>query len=127
MGVLQGPQPPPAETILTALLNEMSTFPDNVVLILDDYHAIDAKPVDDALTFLLEHLPPRMHLVIATREDPSLPLARLRARGDLSELRAADLRFTPAEAAEFLNATMGLGLAPDDIAALEAALKEVVR
>ncbi len=120
MAVLQGPQPPPAETILTALLNEMSALPDHVVLVLDDYHAVDAPPVDTALTFLLEHLPPQLHLVIATREDPSLPLACLRARGDLSELRAADLRFTPDEAAEFLNTTTGMRLAPDDIAALEA-------
>jgi LuxR family transcriptional regulator, maltose regulon positive regulatory protein len=80
---------------------------------------IDSKPVDEALTFLLEHLPPRMHLVIATREDPHLPLARLRARGQLTELRAADLRFTPAEAAEFLNQVMGLNLSAEDIAALE--------
>ena len=80
---------------------------------------IDSKPVDEALTFLLEHLPPQMHLVIATREDPHLPLARLRARGQLTELRAADLRFTPAEAAEFLNQVMGLNLSAEDIAALE--------
>ena len=80
---------------------------------------IDAKPVDQALTFLLEHLPPQMHLVIATREDPQLPLARLRARGQLTELRAADLRFTPAEAADFLNQVMGLNLSAEDIAALE--------
>src|SRR5206468_5486357 len=78
-----------------------------------------AKPVDQALTFLLEHLPPRMHLVIATREDPQLPLARLRARGHLTELRAADLRFTASEAAEFLNQVMGLNLSAEDIAALE--------
>ena len=81
---------------------------------------IDSKPVDEALTFLLEHLPPQMHLVIATREDPQLPLARLRARGQLTELRAADLRFTPAEAAEFLNRMMGLDLSPENISALEA-------
>ena len=81
--------------------------------------SLDAKPVDNALTFLLEHLPPQMHLVIATREDPHLPLARLRARGQLTELRAADLRFTPAEAAEFLNQVMGLNLSAEDIAALE--------
>ena len=81
---------------------------------------IDSQPVDQALTFLLEHLPPQMHLVIATREDPQLPLARLRARGQLTELRAADLRFTPAEAAEFLNRMMGLDLSPGDISALEA-------
>ena len=78
------------------------------------------QPVDEALTFLLEHLPPQMHLVITTREDPQLPLARLRARGQLTELRAADLRFTPAEAAEFLNQVMGLNLSAEDIAALES-------
>jgi LuxR family maltose regulon positive regulatory protein len=119
LGALQSPQPPPTESILTALLNEITTIPDNFVLVLDDYHVIDAKPVDDALTFLLEHLPPRMHLVIATREDPQLPLARLRARGQLSELRAADLRFTSSEAAEFLTQVMGLYLSPEEIAALE--------
>ena len=119
LGVLQSPQPPPIESILTTLLNEITTIPDNFILVLDDYHVIDAKPVDEALTFLLEHLPPQMHLVIATREDPHLPLARLRARGQLTELRAADLRFTPAEAADFLNQVMGLNLSAEDIAALE--------
>src|ERR687886_1264780 len=94
VGVLQSPQPPPTESLLTALLNDITTLPDHFVLVLDDYHVIDAQAVDQALTFLLEHLPPRMHLVITTREDPQLPLARLRARGDLSELRATDLRFT---------------------------------
>ena len=119
LGVLQSPQPPPIESILTALLNEITTIPDNFIFVLDDYHVIDSKPVDNALTFLLEHLPPQMHLVIATREDPHLPLARLRVRGQLTELRAADLRFTPAEAAEFLNQMMGLNLSAEDIAALE--------
>ena len=119
LDALQSPQPPPIESILTALLNEIATIPDNFVLVLDDYHVIDAKPIDHALTFLLEHLPPQMHLVIATREDPNLPLARLRVRGHLTELRAADLRFTPAEAAEFLNQVMGLNLSAEDIAALE--------
>ncbi|PKO21270.1 MAG: hypothetical protein CVU38_15670 [Chloroflexi bacterium HGW-Chloroflexi-1] len=119
LGALQSPQPPPTESILTALLNEVTTIPDNFILILDDYHVIDSKPVDNALTFLLEHLPPKMHLVIATREDPHLPLARLRARGQLAELRAADLRFTPAEAADFLNQVMALNLSAEDIAALE--------
>src|SRR4028118_474683 len=80
LGALQSPQPPPTESILTALLNEITTIPDQIVLVLDDYHAVDARAVDDALTFLLEHLPPRMHLIIATREDPQLPLARLRAQ-----------------------------------------------
>ena len=120
LGVLQLPQPPPTESILTALLNEIAAVADDLVLVLDDYHVIDAKPIDDALTFLLEHLPPRVQLVIATREDPLLPIARLRARDQLTELRAADLRFTPDEAAEFLNQVMGLDLSAEEIAALEA-------
>jgi len=120
LGVLGSPQPPPTESLLTALLNETTTVPDDFVLVLDDYHVVDARAIDDALVFLLEHLPPRMHLVIATREDPHLPLARLRARGQLTELRASDLRFTLSEAAEFLNSVMGLGLSAEDIAALES-------
>ena len=72
LAVLQSPQPPSTESILTALLNEITTIPDNFILVLDDYHVIDSKPVDYALTFLLEHLPPHMHLVIATREDPPI-------------------------------------------------------
>lgn len=117
--VLQSPQPPVVESILTALLNEITAVPHSFVLVLDDYHAIDSEAVDHALTFLLDHLPPQMHLVIATREDPSLPLARLRARGQLTELRVADLQFTAAEAAEFLNEMMGLNLSDADITALE--------
>jgi len=119
LGALQSPRPPPTESILTTLLNEITTVPDNFVLVLDDYHVVDARPVDDALAFLIEHLPPRMLLVISTREDPNLPLARLRGRGQLSELRAADLRFTPSEASEFLNRAMGLDLSAEDISALE--------
>ncbi|MDQ3905670.1 MAG: helix-turn-helix transcriptional regulator, partial [Actinomycetota bacterium] len=119
IGALQAPQPPPTEVTLTALLNDISSVPNEFALVLDDYHVLDAKPVDDALTFLLEHLPPRMHLVITTREDPQLPLARLRARGQLTELRAADLRFTAAEAAAFLTEVMGLSLAAADITTLE--------
>jgi len=119
LGALQSSQPPPTEALLTALINEISTISDSFLLVLDDYHVIDSKPVDNVLTFLLEHLPPHMHLVIASREDPHLPMARLRARGQLTELRAADLRFTPSEAAEFLNQIMGLNLSAEDIAALE--------
>ncbi|MBP1611032.1 MAG: ATP-dependent transcriptional regulator, MalT-like, LuxR family, partial [Acidobacteria bacterium] len=117
---LKNPQLPSIDHLLTNLLNEIAAVPDNFVLVLDDYHVIDSKPVDLALTFLVEHLPPQMHLVITTREDPSLPLARLRARDQLTELRAADLRFTPSEAADFLNQTMGLNLSAEDIAALES-------
>ncbi len=119
LAMLQSAQPPSPESILTVLLNEMSAVGDRILLILDDYHVIDAKPVNAALNFLLEHLPPEMHLVITTREDPQLPLARLRARGQLTELRVTDLRFTPDEAAEFLNQVMELTLSVAEIAALE--------
>src|SRR6266480_2510084 len=118
-GLLQSPQPPPPEAVLTALLNDLATLPDHSILVLDDYHMIDARAVDQALTFLLEHLPPQMHLVIVTREDPALPLARFRARDQMIELRITDLRFTHAEAAAFLNRVMGLNLSTQDIAALE--------
>ena len=118
--VMQSPQPPSIESILTTLLNEITTIPDNFVLVLDDYHLTDSKAVDNALTFLLKHLPPQMHLVITTREDPQLPLARLRSHDQLTELRVADLRFTSSEAAEFINQIMGLNLSAEDIAALEA-------
>jgi LuxR family maltose regulon positive regulatory protein len=119
LAMLQSSQPPPAEFILTTLLNDITSIPDNFVLVLDDYHLIDSRPVDEALTFLIEHAPPPMHLVITTRQDPSLPLARLRVRGQLTELRAVDLRFNPAETAEFLNRVMGLTLSAENIAALE--------
>jgi LuxR family maltose regulon positive regulatory protein len=111
LGLLQSPQPPPTEAVLTSLINEIAALPDRLVLVLDDYHLIEAQPIHEALTFLLEHLPPPergLHLVIATREDPDLPLARLRARGQLTELRAADLRFTLQEATTFFNRAMGL-------------------
>lgn len=120
LAALQPRQPPQIDIILTALLNEITTVSADMVLVLDDYHVIDAQPVDRALAFLVEHQPPRLHLVIASREDPPLPLARLRARNQLTELRAADLRFTPAEAADFLNHLMGLNLSDGDIAALES-------
>ena len=85
LDALQSPQAPPIDSILTALLNEITTISGDVLLILDDYHLVDAKSVDEALTFLVEHLPPRMHLVITTAEDPVLPIPRLRARGRLIE------------------------------------------
>src|SRR6266567_2757528 len=120
--LLQMPQPAAPETVLTLLTNDVASHGRDgadFALILDDYHVLDAKAIDQALAFLLEHLPPQMHLVIATREDPALPLARLRARGHLTEVRAADLRFTPSEAAEFLNQGMGLNLSAEDVTALE--------
>jgi LuxR family maltose regulon positive regulatory protein len=119
LGALRSPQPPPSDVILTALLNEMTALQEHVILVFDDYHTLDARPIDDIFAFLLDHLPPSVHLVIASREDPQLPLARLRARDELTELRVADLRFTAAEAAAFLNQVMGLTLSTEDITALE--------
>lgn len=118
-GVLISPQPPSPESILTVLINELAARPEELLLVLDDYHLINARPIDDALTFLVEHLPPQVHVVISTREDPSLPLAGLRARGHLNELRAVDMRFTLDEAAAFLDQTIGLDLSADDVAALD--------
>jgi hypothetical protein len=117
---LRSPQPPPVEALLTLLVNDLAALPADVVLVLDDYQAIEAPVVHRAVAFLLDHLPPRAHLVIAARADPPLPLARLRARGQLTELRADDLRFGAGEVAEFLGRTMGLRLAADDVARLEA-------
>jgi LuxR family maltose regulon positive regulatory protein len=111
--------PPPTEEILTFLINVMATMPGQSILVLDDYHLIEDQAIHDALAFLLARLPRQLHLVLSTREDPYLPLARLRARGQLTELRATDLRFTSSEAAEFLNRVMGLALSAEDIAALE--------
>jgi LuxR family maltose regulon positive regulatory protein len=119
LSLLQTIPAPSINSILLTLINDITTFSDTFAMVLDDYHMIDSKPIDQALTFLLEHLPPNMHLVITTREDPHLPLARLRARGQLTELRAADLRFTPSEATEFLTQVMGLNLSEEDIVALE--------
>src|SRR6202521_3384908 len=119
ISLLQSRQPPPIETILATLLNELTRISHDFVLVLDDYHVIDARDIHDGMVFLLDHLPPRLHLVIASRADPALPLARLRARGALVEIRAADLRFTPDEAAAYLNEVMGLHLTAEDVAALE--------
>ncbi len=118
--MLESPQPPPNESVLTMLLNEIAAFPREFTLVLDDFHAVDARPIDRALIFLLEHLPPQMHLVIITREDPNWPLAGLRGRGQLAELRAADLRFSRAEAGVFFAEVMGLHLDEGVVAALEA-------
>jgi LuxR family maltose regulon positive regulatory protein len=111
-------QPPPIESVLTGLLNEIAAVQTQFAFVLDDYHAIKAEAIHDALTFLLDHLPGNMHLVIASRADPPLPIARLRGRGQVTELRQTDLRFTLDEVAEFLNQVMGLGLSADDVATL---------
>ena len=119
LAALGSPQPPPVEATLTPLVNELSALPRDIVLVLDDYHSVGRRPVDEAVAFLLEHRPSRVHVTIATREDPALPLARWRARAELSEIRAADLRFTPDESAAFLNQVMDLGLSTGDVNALE--------
>jgi LuxR family transcriptional regulator, maltose regulon positive regulatory protein len=118
LSLLQSPQPP-IEPVVATLLNDLSAISNDVVLVLDDYHLIDAREVQDGMAFLLEYLPPQIHLVIAGRADPALPLARLRGRGELIEIRATDLRFTPEEVAAYLNGAMGLALTAQDVAALE--------
>jgi ATP/maltotriose-dependent transcriptional regulator MalT len=120
MAALHSPQPPSAESILTDLINEIDGIAEDILLVLDDYHTVQSPQVDEELAFVLEHLPARMQVAIATREDPMLPLARLRARGGPTELRAADLRFSPEEAGDFLGRVMGLELTTEDIAALES-------
>ena len=110
---------PPLESILAGVLNEISVLPGDLSLVLDDYHLAEGPEIQSGMTFLVEHLPPQLHVVISTRADPVLPLARLRARGELVEVRAADLRFTDAEAATYLERA-GLDLADSDVAALES-------
>ena len=119
LALLHAAQPPPIETVLTTVVNDLGGVANDVVLVLDDYHVIDALDVQEGMAFLLDHLPAQLHLVIGSRADPALPLARLRVRGELVEIRAADLRFTPDEAAAYLNGVMGLALTAQDMAALE--------
>jgi LuxR family maltose regulon positive regulatory protein len=117
---LQSSHPPSMEDLLTTLINQVADLAESLILVLDDYHLITATAVHEAVAFLLEHLPPQLHLVIATRADPSLPVARLRGRGQLTELRQTDLRFSTEEAAAFLNQVMHLDLNTNDVAALAA-------
>jgi len=117
---LQSPQPPEAEAVLTALLNALAEYPGPLALVLDDYHEITAQEIHDALLFTLDHLPPHVHLVLATRIDPPWPLARLRARQAMVELRVPDLRFTLDEATTYVNDVMGLALSAEQLAALDA-------
>jgi LuxR family maltose regulon positive regulatory protein len=119
LGMLQSPQPPPVQAFLTGLINDLGELDHPFALVLDDYHVINAKPVHEALGFLLDHLPRHMHLVLLTRADPPLPLARMRARDQLVEIRADDLRFTSIESAAFFNQVAGLALSDDDAMALE--------
>jgi LuxR family maltose regulon positive regulatory protein len=119
LAMLRQPQPPGPETVLRALLNDMAMLPQVSVLVLDDYHLLTTPAVHASMRWLLEHLPPTLHLILATRADPPLPLHQLRARGQLLELRADELRFSETEAAHFLTQVMGLPLAAADVAELE--------
>jgi len=115
---LLAPSSRSTDAALAALLNDLEGLPDDLVLVLDDYHLIDAAEVHAGMAFVLEHQPPQLHLILATRVDPPLPVAQLRAGGRLAELRAADLRFRPEEAAAYLNGAMVLGLSEQDVATL---------
>ena len=110
----------PHESVLDGFLNELSVLQDNVVLVLDDYHLCDGPGIQPSMTFFLDHLPPQVHVVISTRADPALPLARLRARGELLEIRTEDLRFTRTETTAYLNDVNSLGLDSREVAALDA-------
>jgi LuxR family maltose regulon positive regulatory protein len=119
LAALRSRQPPRTEPLLTGWINEIATMSQSLVLVLDDVHVIANQQIHDGLTFLLDNLPPQMHLVLSGRSDPPRPLARLRARGEMTELRASDLRFSEQEAAAFLNEVMKLDLSADDVAKLE--------
>ncbi|MGB0383406.1 MAG: LuxR C-terminal-related transcriptional regulator [Ardenticatenaceae bacterium] len=121
--VLQSPEPAPAKAFVIALINDYAAVDargSSLLLVLDDYHLITTPSIHHALAFLLDHLPAQMHLVVTTRAEPPWALARLRARGQLSEIRVADLRFTATEATFFLSQVMGLALSPEQLRVLEA-------
>ena len=117
--MIQSPQPPPAEISLTILINEINALSGSLILVLDDYQAINNISIHQQVTFLLEHLPAQMHLVLITREDPLIPVPRLRARSQVLEIRQEDLRFTLEEITDFMRRVMQLDLSQDDILALE--------
>jgi LuxR family maltose regulon positive regulatory protein len=117
--MLRSPQPPPIEPILINLLNDVNRISTDFAFVLDDYHLVDAKPIHNMITFLLENLAEQMHMIIATRSDPPLPLARLRSQNLLTELRAADLSFTNDEATRLFNQNIDLQLSARDIQLIE--------
>jgi LuxR family transcriptional regulator, maltose regulon positive regulatory protein len=119
LSLFAAPTPPSGQGVVTALISRLEVQPEELALVLDDYHVIDETAIHDSLAFLLRHLPPQLHLVISSRSDPPLPLARLRASNQLTELRAGDLRFTPEESAAFLQEVWKLDLSPEAVAALE--------
>lgn len=117
--LLHEPQPLPIETILSTLINELSALPDLFAVVLDDYHVIESSAIHDGLAFLVEHLPAQLRLIMTTRTDPPLPLARMRVRSQLLELRSADLRFSPPQIAAFFTDVMGLTLTSEEVTALD--------
>jgi LuxR family maltose regulon positive regulatory protein len=119
LALLQSSPLPSTHTLLTPLINDLTSISEKFILVLDDYHVIETEAIDQALDFFIEHLPPQMHLAMTSRVDPNLSLARLRANGQLNELRSADLRFTPAESAQFLSQMTGLSLTAIEIDALD--------
>lgn len=119
VSLLGTPQPPGAQTLFTLLINDLTSWQGKLVLVLDDYHVIQMLGIHEAVEFLLNNQPPQLHLVIVSREDPPLPLHRLRGGGSMTGIYAHDLRFSSGEAAQFLNETMGLSLTPDQVATLE--------
>ncbi|HSF82907.1 MAG TPA: LuxR C-terminal-related transcriptional regulator [Anaerolineales bacterium] len=123
MALLHSADSPAMEVVLTPLLNELAAQPKRLVLVLDDYHLISQEAIHAGMAFLIEHLPAQLHLAISTRADPPLPIVRIRARGQLTELRGDDLRFTQDEAGEFINSRMGLELSAADLSALDARIE----
>jgi LuxR family maltose regulon positive regulatory protein len=117
--LLEAPQPPAAKHVVTLLINDLADLAGPSVLVLDDFHAVADASVLAPVAFLLEHLPPQLHLILTTREEPALPLARLRARWEVTDIRLEDLRFTREETAAFLGQTMGLTLSRETVEALE--------
>jgi LuxR family maltose regulon positive regulatory protein len=120
LALLKSSQTSSAQEVLTALLNDLTQIEQDSTLVLDDYHSIENQEVHDHLTYLLDHLPPRMHIVIASRSDPPLPISRLRSRNQLLEIRQADLRLSPEEADQFLQKTMGVDLSKEQVTQLES-------
>ena len=117
--ILETSQDKEYQVFLTELVNDLTTLDHKIIVVLDDYHVISNQAIHEGMLFLLDHFPPSLHIFIATRADPRLPISRLRVRGKLTEIRIADLRFTSDETLEFLNDLMNLGLNPSDIMALE--------
>ncbi len=120
LALIESPEPPPLESVVTTLINDHALISEDYRLILDDYHLIEAEPIHSAVTFLLQHLPEHMHLVIGSRTDPHFPLARMRGRDELAELRSSDLQFTTEETAIFFTQVMDLNLSQENVTSLES-------